>query len=137
LRPCRSGRQEPEAPRRTGAAKPISGANQFELSRDGTLLLLQGSGQPANLYDVASGLKLGGNIATDSPGWGAAHLAPNGLTMLTNVAAGVLIWDLRPAHEAVALCRSVGRTLTPTEWRTYFGDTAQVDTCARLEASGR
>ena len=101
-------------------AKPTAGANQFEISDDGRILLLAGQGQNASLYDVASGRKLGLDLTTYSPDFTSAHLSPDGTTLVTNTSQGVLEWDLKPADMASAACRMAGRELTAAEWATYF-----------------
>ncbi|PZQ89521.1 MAG: hypothetical protein DI534_06835 [Leifsonia xyli] len=110
--------------------KPVAGANMFELSDDGRTLLLTGIDEYAALYDVPSGQKLGSDLAIDSPQWVSAHLSPDGEQLITNAPGGVLLWNLRTAGMAEAACRMAGRSLSPTEWATYFGDEARVDTCA-------
>ncbi len=110
-------------------AKPVAGANRFELSDDGALLLLQGAKGSTALYDTATGIKLGTDIATDSPFWEPAHLSPDGRTLATNASDGILLWNLDPESFTDAACRMAGRDLTAAEWRRYVGDSPQVKLC--------
>ena len=118
-------------------AKPVGGANTFELSGDQSTLLVQGPQQSAALYDVATGEKLVDDIATDSPFYESAHISPDAQTLVTNVRGGVLALSLRGDVLAASACRSAGRTFTETEWQAYFPGEPQVDTCALLEDSRR
>jgi WD40 repeat protein len=117
-------------------AKPTAGANEFEISDDGRILLLAGVAQQASLYDVASGRKLGFDLPTSSPDFTSAHLSPDGKTLVTNTRRGVLEWDLDPADMAAAACRMAGRELTAAEWATYFPGERQTPVCAALTAAG-
>lgn len=110
-------------------AKPVAGASHLEISDDGTLLLLQGAKGYTALYHTAAGIKLGTDIVTDSPFWQPAHLAPDGQTLVTNAARGILIWNLDPDSFRSAACRLAGRDLTEAEWRRYVGDGPQVELC--------
>ena len=112
-----------------------TGGNRFELSEDGSLLLYTGFDRSSVLYDADALLKLGDEIAADSPAWDSAHLSPDGGRLITNDALGVLVWDLDTAGLAHAACRMTGRSLTPTEWRSFFGSEPWVDTCASLPST--
>ena len=111
-------------------AKPTAGANEFEISDDGRILLLAGQAQKASLYDVASGRKLGLDLTTYSREFTSAHLSPDGTTLVTNTSQGVLEWDLNPADMASAACRMAGRELTAAEWATYFPGVPQAPVCS-------
>jgi hypothetical protein len=128
-------RSSPDLDPVSSLPKPVAGANQFELSDDGATLLLQGVGQQASLYDLQSGTKLGRDIQTDSRSWESAHLSPDGMSLVTNDTEGVLLWDLDSERMASAACLMAGRAMTPTEWRTYFGEGDVVDTCATLRGT--
>jgi len=117
-------------------AKPIGGANTFELSGDQSTLLLQGPQESAALYDVATGVKLVDDIPTDSPFYESAHISPDARTLVTNVRGGVLALSLDGDVLAASACRSAGRTFTETEWQAYFPGEVFVDTCALVEDSG-
>ena len=117
-------------------AKPTAGADEFEISDDGRILLLAGVAQKASLYDVASGRKLGFDVPTSSPEFTSAHLSPDGRTLITNTRRGVLEWDLDPADMAAAACRMAGRELTAAEWATYFPGESQTPVCAAPTAAG-
>jgi DNA-binding SARP family transcriptional activator len=110
-------------------SKPVSEANVFELSDDGSTLLLDSWGGDAALYDTASSTKIGSDISVVSPDWESAHLSPDGLALVTNAPNGVLLWDLHPSAMFDAACRLAGRALTATEWTTYFPGEPYVNAC--------
>jgi hypothetical protein len=55
-----------------------------------------------------------------------------GSTQTSASPEGILVWELDPAVHARAACEIAGRELTEVEWRTYFGDDPQVETCRQL-----
>jgi hypothetical protein len=73
------------------------------------------------------------NIETTSAsmrGW----LRPDGLAVAVNGSAGIVEWDLDPAHLVTAACALAGRNLTRTEWAIYLGDQPYARTCSDLPA---
>jgi DNA-binding SARP family transcriptional activator len=110
------------------APKPIAAGAEFELSDDGRTLLLTGTGVAA-LYDAATLTSLGSTAAVETESGRGAYLSPNGTRMVTNTGDGILLWNLDPEAMVDAACRMVGRDFTATEWRTYFGDAPQTQTC--------
>ncbi|MRX45273.1 nSTAND1 domain-containing NTPase [Agromyces kandeliae] len=132
--------------RSTGDLEPVhslpkSGVTPayMNVSADGTTLLLSGHDQSVALYDVIDVRRLGDEISTpQSPSqwWPAGFLSSDGRLMATNTLDGVLLWDLDADAMRDAACRMVGRDLTELEWATYFGDEAQLATCADSIGSG-
>ncbi|QIG40394.1 hypothetical protein G5T42_13675 [Microbacterium sp. 4R-513] len=110
------------------APKPIAAGAEFELSDDGKTLLLTGSGGVA-LYDAETLTSLGSTVAVEPYYGPGAYLSPSGERMVTDLADGILLWDLDPDRMVDAVCRMVGRDFTATEWRTYFGETEQTPVC--------
>ena len=110
--------------------RPGGVPQSLAVSTDGRTLLATTSDQRIWLYDLAAGIRLGGPLTSDLPGRIPAHLSPDGRSLLVNTKAGVVEWDLDPAHHAMAACRLAGRELTAAEWTTYLdGLGPRRDTC--------
>jgi WD40 repeat protein len=106
---------------------------------DGSLLAVSGGDRVAALYDVASGVQLGGPITIASDERSAVRLSVDGRwlavggqpTAVDDVVddgrsepRGAQIWDLDPASWTRAACRVAGRDLTRDEWAAHIGDLA-------------
>ncbi|MEU1970261.1 BTAD domain-containing putative transcriptional regulator [Microbacterium sp. NPDC019599] len=110
--------------------KPFSSGNVIEVSDDGRTMLVVGWDNRAALYGLVGGVKLGDTLDAPSPELAqGAHLSRDGKRVVASSPEGLLVWDLDPAHHALAACAIAGRELTPVEWRTYFGDEPQRPTC--------
>ncbi|MEN0072669.1 MAG: hypothetical protein AAGC63_16940, partial [Propionicimonas sp.] len=90
------------------------------VSADGRTLLATTYDQRVWLYDLAAGTRLGDPLTSDVAGWFPAYLNPDGRSLVLNTSAGVVRWDLDPAHQVEAACRLAGRELTAAEWSTYL-----------------
>jgi WD40 repeat protein len=121
---------------------PLAGApgpvEQFEFTRDGTVLATRGSDGAVRLIDVSRRVELGEPIQLTRVPDRAPGSALDGLFQVTadparNIALrgdgtelalpdahGILVWDLRSEHWREAACAFAGRNLTNAEWRTYF-----------------
>jgi DNA-binding SARP family transcriptional activator/WD40 repeat protein len=106
---------------------------------DGSTIAFSGSDRRAAVYDVASGVQLGGTIAIAADERNAVRLsldgrwlAVGGQPTLSNEGLGradvgektAQIWDLDPNAWAAAACRVAGRNLTQAEWSEHIGDLA-------------
>lgn len=109
--------------------KAFSSANTIEISDDDRTMLVVGWDNRATLYALPAGVKLGTFDAPSIELSGGAHLARDGMSMVTSSPDGILVWDLDPAHHAEAACDITGREMTVVEWQTYFGDEKQRPTC--------
>ncbi len=95
---------------------------------DGSLILTRGAEGWANLYDVASGIRLGAPIPIpDEDELQAVSMALDGSRMAIGggIQNGYQIWDLDPDHWVEAACRLAGRNLTEEEWAANIGDLAE------------
>ena len=108
----------------------LPGARGFiqgmRFSDDGTVLAAAGNDGTVSIYDMHAHVRLGDPIPSDigklgllmdlrGDGAQVAVAAPSG-------GAGVVLWDLDPAHWETAACAIAGRNLTREEWATYIGD---------------
>ncbi len=108
-----------------GARGPVS---SLQFSDDGRTLLVTSPDQTVQVYDVATRLRLGDPIVSESPrteGW----LRPDGDGVAVNTRGGVALWQLDAQHLAGAACDLAGRNLTRAEWTTYVGDQPYRKTC--------
>jgi hypothetical protein len=109
----------------TGIAGPIE---QYAYSAEGRLLAVRVSDGGVWLVDVGARHLLGGPIPLIGPAEGLA-VRPDGAELAVGSAAGVTMWNLRPAAWAEAACTAAGRQLTETEWRDHVGDPEPAPTC--------
>ena len=94
---------------------------------DGSLIAIHGNDRIAAIYDVATGVQIGGPITIAADERNIARLSPDGRWLAVggqpNVNDGIQpgdtvdqratqIWDLDPAHWMSAACRVAGRNLT-------------------------
>ena len=107
---------------------------------DGSLILTRGGEGWANLYDVASGIRIGAPIPIPvEDEFQTASIALDGSRMAIGggIENGYQIWDLDPDHWVEAACRLAGRNLTEEEWATNIGDLAEYGpTCPQLPFGG-
>jgi DNA-binding SARP family transcriptional activator/WD40 repeat protein len=95
---------------------------------DGSLILTRGGEGWANLYDVASGIRLGAPIPIPvEDEFQTASIALDGSRMAIGggIENGYQIWDLDPDHWVEGACRLAGRNLTRQEWATNIGELAE------------
>jgi DNA-binding SARP family transcriptional activator len=113
--------------------KAFSSGTVIELSDDDRLMLVVGWDNRAALYGMTNGVKLADTFDAPSAELAqGAHLTRDGNRLVTSTPEGILVWELDPAVHARAACEIAGRELTEVEWRTYFGDDSQVETCRQL-----
>ena len=107
---------------------------------DGSLILTRGGEGWANLYDVASGIRIGAPIPIPvEDEFQTASIALDGSRMAIGggIENGYQIWDLDPDHWVEAACRLAGRNLTEEEWATNIGDLAEYGpTCPQFPFGG-
>jgi hypothetical protein len=80
-----------------------------------------------NLYDGASGTRLGAPIVIADDEVAAMALSADGTMLVTGGGPddGALLWDLQPTSWVNAACAIAGRDLTVDEWETFIGDLAR------------
>ena len=107
---------------------------------DGSLILTRGGEGWVNLYDVASGIRIGAPIPIPvEDEFQTVSIALDGSRMAIGggIENGYQIWDLDPDHWVEAACRLAGRNLTEEEWATNIGDLAEYGpTCPQLPFAG-
>ena len=117
---------------------------------DGSLIAIHGNDRIAAIYDVATGVQIGGPITIAADERNIARLSPDGRWLAVggqpNANDGIQpgdtvdqratqIWDLDPAHWMSAACRVAGRNLTREEWTAHVGTLAPYrSTCPGLSA---
>ena len=113
-------------------ARATGGGESISVSDDGHTLLSVGYNHSLTLYDLTTDIPLAAPLPAQVRGVLGGFLTADGQTLLSQVADGIAVWDLRPAEQAAKACAIAGRELTPEEWSTYFPDEEQIDTCAAL-----
>jgi len=113
------------------------------------MIAINGGDHTAALYDVASGIQIGGPISIGADEHNAVHLSLDGRWLAvggqaTNndgpqsdpqAAHAAQIWDLDPQDWVSAACRLAGRNLTREEWSTHIGSLAPYRaTCPQFPA---
>jgi hypothetical protein len=105
---------------------------------DGSVIAITGGDRVVSVFDVASGVRLGGpiSIGPDERNrvtlsldgrWLAVGGQPNTNDGPQPIDVGdhpTQLWDLDPEHWEQAACRVAGRNLTPAEWTEHIGDLA-------------
>ena len=94
--------------------------SSLQFSSDSSTLVVTSPDQAVQIYDVASRLRLGDALVSDSPrteGW----LRPDGQAVAVNQGQGIAVWNIDAKHLLTAACALAGRELTRTEWATYVG----------------
>lgn len=113
-------------------AKPGGSPVRLETDAAGRTVLVASLDQRLSLYDMRDGRRLGDELVVlEDPDllWARGALGPDGETLVTSTADGLLLWDLRAESLLDAACARVGRQLTEVEWRTYIGDEPYQQTC--------
>ena len=104
---------------------------------DGSLIVTRGGEGSANLYDVASGIRLGAPIPIPvEDELQAVSIALDGSRMAIGGGNenGYQIWDLDVDHWVEAACRLAGRNLTAQEWADNIGELAEYrPTCPEFQ----
>jgi len=106
---------------------------------DGSLFTVSGGDRVAAVYDVASGVQLGGPITIAPDERSSVRMSPDGRWLAVGGQAwsfddvverdgtepqGAKIWDLDPTSWIRAACGVAGRNLTRDEWAAHIGDLA-------------
>jgi hypothetical protein len=94
---------------------------RLEFSNDGTTLAASSADPAVSIYDVATGLRLGDPIPSDTAETPVGFLRHDGKAVAVTMAGGIAIWDLDQATLRTAACQLAGRNLTESEWTTYLG----------------
>jgi hypothetical protein len=100
---------------------------------------VSGGDRVAVVYDVASGVQLGGPITIAPDERSSVRMSPDGRWLAVGGQAwsfddvverdgtepqGAKIWDLDPTSWIRAACGVAGRNLTRDEWAAHIGDLA-------------
>jgi DNA-binding SARP family transcriptional activator/WD40 repeat protein len=110
--------------------------NTLQFNQHSSTLAATSLDQTASIYDVATHTRIGDPIPTAAPFVFPAYLRPDGKAIAVDVRNGVAVWDIDPAHLAIAACTLADRNLTQEEWKTYVSELgAYRKTCPRTEAS--
>ncbi|HEV7504945.1 MAG TPA: toll/interleukin-1 receptor domain-containing protein [Thermoanaerobaculia bacterium] len=106
-----------------------SEVDDIALSDDGHVLAALGNDGSANLWNLESGkqiMRLGGDLRIER-----LAVSPNSESFLTMSQDGVVrVWPLSSRALARSACGRLTRSMTPEEWRRYFPDEAQRETCS-------
>jgi WD40 repeat protein len=101
---------------------------------DGSLVAIEGGDREVSLFDVGTGLRIGGPIAIPEAQFNQVSLSLDGRWLAVPGEPGPVepgshegdpdthIWDLDPTHWVSAACGIAGRNLTREEWATHIGD---------------
>ena len=111
---------------------------------DGSMIATSAGDGGITLFDVASGIQIGGSIARDADELNRVKLsldgrwlAVGGQPLEVEGEKITQIWDLDPDSWVEAACRVAGRNLTENEWNEYLGDLAPYRlTCPSIQSAG-
>ncbi len=127
---------DPDSLQPTGPPFPGTNGSMDMLAIDaaGQRLLALAGDRTLRLYDIPTRTPLGDPIDRRT-GEGNAALRGDGLLAAVVTDAGVVTWDLDPAHWETGACELAGRNLTRDEWDRYIGDLAPYSaTCPHYPA---
>ena len=100
------------------------------VSGDGAMLAI-GTRSGINVWESASGRRVGSRPLTDGPVTRAAAFGGSAMPtlLLTSVGEQLLQWELGPAALMEHACAVANRDLTNEEWTSYLGDAEVHDSC--------
>jgi WD40 repeat protein len=120
-------------------------------TRDGSVLAINGGDRAAAIFDVDSGIQIGGPITIAHDERNVVRLSLDGRWLAvggqanandgvrsgdTHEQRAIQIWDLDPTSWIRAACGVAGRNLTAEEWATHIGPLAPYrPTCPDLPDS--
>ncbi|MFG2296396.1 protein kinase [Streptomyces sp. NPDC048603] len=106
----------------------VDDADEPVFSQDGTLLAAVASGDRLQMWDTGARLALGSPLPTGGRRLDVLAFGPDGVLRALG-GSHTAAFDLVPEHAAAAVCKRVGRDITPEEWRTYIPGTPYRKVC--------